>query len=308
MVASGEQIEIAYGADRAVIATVGATLRTYTAGNRAVLDGFGADEVCPDGRGQILMPWPNRIADGRYEFAGRNHQLAIDEPALGHAIHGLARWGEWRPDHRTADRVCLVHRLCARPGYPFPLELQVEYRLSLSGLTVTYLVRNVGTTSCPFGVGAHPYFVFPHAASEEVELCVRAASFLEVDARSIPTKRCAVAGSPLDFRRPRPIGDARIDHAFTDLERDPAGVADVVLRHGSQSIRIWQDRLLAFVQVYTGDTLPNQTRRRTSVAVEPMSCAPNAFNSGDGLRILAPAETFEARWGIAVERPSEDEV
>jgi aldose 1-epimerase len=300
MLPSGDQIEIAHGAERAVVATVGATLRTYIAERGPVLDGFDANEVSPGGRGQILMPWPNRIVGGRYEFAGQAHQLPIDEPSLGNAIHGLVRWVEWRPDHRSTDTVRLVHRLCARPGYPFPLELSVEYRLVRSGLTVTYRARNIGETSCPFGVGTHPYLVLPHAKADAVELCVRAASFLEVDSRSIPTRRRPVAGSALDFLRPRSIGSARIDHAFTGLERDADGGANVVLRHGSETVRLWQDRAFDFVQVYTGDTLPDQARRRASVAVEPMSCAPNAFNSGDGLRVLAPAETFEGRWGIVL--------
>jgi aldose 1-epimerase len=140
--------------------------------------------------------------------------------------------------------------------------------------------------------------MLPHAEADGVELCVRAASFLEVDTRSIPTGWSPVAGSPLDFREPRAIGRTRIDHAFTGLERDTDGVAHVVLRRGSESVRVWQDRSFAFVQVYTGDTLPDPARRRSSVAVEPMSCAPNAFNSGDGLRLLTPGETFEGHWGI----------
>lgn len=303
MFVSGEQIVLGDGAQRAVITTVGATLRTYAVGDRPVVDGFRADESCPDGRGQVLMPWPNRIAGGRYRFAGNDHQLRIDEPSLGNAIHGLVRWAPWRVQHRTADTVRLAHELRGEPGYPFPLELLVEYGLSPSGLTMTYRARNVGKESCPFGAGAHPYLLFPDARADAVELSVRAASFLAVNARSIPTERCSVAGSPLDFRRPRAIGSAKIDHAFTGLERDPDGVAEVVLTHGKERLRVWQDRSFDFVQVYTGDTLPERSRRRASVAVEPTSCAPDAFNSGDGLRILAPDEAFEGRWGIRLDEP-----
>jgi aldose 1-epimerase len=295
---SGEQIELTYGTQRVVVATVGATLRTYSIGDRPVLDAFGPDEVCPDGRGQVLMPWPNRIADGRYEFAGKHHQLPIDERALGNSIHGLVRWAEWRPQHRAPDAVRFAHRLSARPGYPFPLELSVEYRLSLSGLAVTYRATNTGTAKCPFGVGAHPYLVFPGTKADAVELRVRAAELLEVDARSIPTRRLPTAGSSLDFLKLRAIGAARLDHAFSRLERDPDGLAAVVLSRGSDLIRVWQDRSFDFVQIFTGDTVVDETRRRTGVAVEPMSCAPNAFNSGDGLRTLGPSETFEGRWGI----------
>ncbi|AKV00177.1 putative aldose-1-epimerase [Labilithrix luteola] len=300
MALSGEQIEIALGAERLVVATVGATLRSYTVGDRAVLDGFEADEICPDGRGQILMPWPNRIADGRYSFSGHVHQLPIDEPELGHAIHGLVRWADWSVERRAAEFVRLRHRLEPRPGYPFPLDLSVEYRLSVGGLGVTFTALNIGPKPCPFGAGAHPYFRFTEASVDAIELCVRAADWLDVDPRSIPRKERPVEHSVVDFHQPRPIGTARLDHAFTRLERDGAGLATVVLRCGRSEILVWQDRAFDFVQLYTGDTLPNRSRRRDGLAVEPMTCAPNAFNSGNGLRVLAPGEVFEGRWGIAV--------
>jgi aldose 1-epimerase len=297
---SGEHIEIASGSQQVSVATVGATLRAYTIEGRPLVDGFDADEVCPGGRGQVLMPWPNRIADGRYEWLGTRYQLPLDEPELGHAIHGLVRWAEWGVEHRSPDCVRLRHGLAARPGYPFPLDVVVEYRLSSSGLAVTLGATNIGEASCPFGAGVHPYFAFAGASVDAVELCVPAGEWIEVDARSIPRGRRPVEASPVDFRRPRVIGAARLDHAFTDLERDPSGMAQVLLRHGRDEVRVWQDRSFGFVQIYSGDTLPDRARRRLGVAVEPTSCAPNAFNSGDGLRVLAPGESFEGRWGVSV--------
>jgi len=295
---SGEQIEIASGARRAVIATVGATLRELSVDGRAVVDGFGADEVCPGGRGQVLMPWPNRIALGRYEFAGRREQLPVDEPELGHAIHGLVRWCAWSVESRGDDVVRLRHRLPARPGYPFPLDLAVEYRLSSAGLAVTFGATNIGPSPCPFGAGAHPYFRFAGVRADDIELCVRASEWIAVDGRSIPIGRRPVAGGPVDFRRPRPIGGAHVDHAFTGLERDGDGFARVRLRHERRELVVWLDRSFGFVQIYSGDTLPDRSRRRLAVAVEPTSCAPNAFNSGDGLLVLAPGASFVGRWGV----------
>ena len=118
MLPSGEQIEIAFGEQWAVVTDVGATLRSYSVGDRHVVDGFDAGEVAPSGRGQILAPWPNRVADGRYEFAGARHQLPIDELDLGHAIHGLARWAGWSVEQARADRTRLRYVLHATPGYP----------------------------------------------------------------------------------------------------------------------------------------------------------------------------------------------
>ena len=295
---SGEQIELAFGNQRATVATVGATLRAYVVGDHPVIDGFSADEVCPSGRGQLLMPWPNRIAKGDYTFSGHHHHVPIDEPSLGHAIHGLVRWAEWQVEHRDDDVARLRHRLSARPAYPFPLDLSVEYRLSSSGLTVTLGATNLGATSCPFGAGAHPYFAFAGTRVDALELSVQATEWLEVDARSIPVRRRLVEATSLDFRRPRSIGAALLDHAFTGLRRDAEGLASVRLRHGSDELRVWQDRAFGFVQVFTGDTLADRARRRLGVAVEPTSCAPNAFNSGDGLLVLAPGESFSGRWGV----------
>ena len=297
---SGDQVEIVLGDQRAVVTTVGATLRTYTVGQHAVLDGFEADEVCPGGCGQLLVPWPNRIADGRYSFAERMQQLPIDEPALGHAIHGLCRWQEWRVEQQAADAVRFHHRLWARPGYPFVLDLSLGYRLSPRGLMAELRATNAGPSPCPFGAGVHPYFALPGAHADAMELCVPAREWLEVDERSIPRLRRPVEGSDLDFRTPRAIGSAHLDHAYTELERNATGNAEIVLSHGTDQIRLWLDRAFAFVQIYTGDTLRDPARRRRSVAIEPMTCAPNAFNSGDGLRVLTPGESLEARWGVGV--------
>ena len=128
---------------------VGAGLRTYSVGGRAVIDGYDAGEVCPSGRGQLLVPWPNRIEDGRYEFGGRSHQLPLDEPERRNAIHGLTRWSEWSVADRAADRVAFEHVLYPRPGYPFSLALRVEYSLSDEGLAVRTEATNVGSEQRP---------------------------------------------------------------------------------------------------------------------------------------------------------------
>src|SRR5262249_12958050 len=147
----------------------------------------------------------------------------------------------WSVEQRDADRVRLRHRLCARPGYPFPLDLSVEARLSPDGLALTFGATNVGAEPCPFGAGAHPYFAFPGVRADAVELCVPAADFLVADRRSIPSARLPVEGRPLDFRRPRLIGAAHLDHAFTHLRRDSNGRVQVSLRQGGREIRVWLD-------------------------------------------------------------------
>jgi aldose 1-epimerase len=89
MAPSGEQITIALGDQQAVIVEVGGGLRAYSAGGRELVDGYGAHEMSSSGRGQVLIPWPNRLEGGSYEFDGKHHQLPLNEPERRNAIHGL---------------------------------------------------------------------------------------------------------------------------------------------------------------------------------------------------------------------------
>jgi len=295
--ASGEQVELAFGEQRAVVAGVGAGLRTYFVGGRALIDGYDAGEVCPSGRGQLLVPWPNRIEDGRYEFGGRSHQLPLDEPERRNAIHGLTRWSEWSVADRAADRVAFEHVLYPRPGYPFSLALRVEYSLSDEGLAVRTEATNVGSDSAPYGAGSHPYLAVDHDVVDEVELRVPAATVLVANERGIPVGSGSVADERLDFREPRAIGSTVLDHCFTDLERGADGRARV--RVGATEL--WADESYPYLMVFTGDGLADVERR--SIAVEPMTCAPNAFRSGDGLVRLEPGERHVADWGISASQP-----
>jgi aldose 1-epimerase len=290
---SGEQVELAFGEQRAVLVSVGAGLRAYSVGERPILDGYGAGEVCPSGRGQLLVPWPNRIEDGRYDFDGRSLQLPLNEPTRRNAIHGLVRWAHWSVVVRATDRVAFEHVLYPQPGYPFALELRAEYSLSDDGLAVRIEATNVGSEAAPFGAGWHPYLAVEGDLVDGVELHVPAATVLVADERGLPTGRGAVADEGLDFREPRPIGQARLDHCFTDLERDERGRA--VARVGRTAL--WVDESFRYLMVFTGDGLPDVERR--SVAVEPMTCAPNAFRSGEGLIRLEPGQAHAGRWGIS---------
>lgn len=299
-VPSGRQIELEWQDQRAIVTEVGGGLRCYTAAGRAVMDGFEADEMCRGGRGQVLAPWPNRLSEGRYHFDGEDHQLPLDEPELGNAIHGLVRWANWEVLEQATDRVVVGHLRHPRPGYPFTLELAVEYRLAADGLTVATRARNAGERPLPFGLGFHPYLTVGTDIVDQATLCVPGGSRLEADARGIPSGTdVPVEGSALDFRSPRPVGDLRLDTCFGDLRRSPNGRARVVLAApgGSPAVTLWMDRSFAYVMVFTGDTLA-PPRRRRGLAVEPMTCPPNAFRSGLGLQILAPGAAAGAAWGI----------
>jgi aldose 1-epimerase len=298
---SGEQIEIARGDQRAVIVEVGGGLRAYSAGGRALIDGYAAEAMSSSGRGQVLIPWPNRLEDGGYAFDGRRHQLPLNEPEHGNAIHGLVRWANWTVAVREPHRAVMAHVLHPQPGYPFALALRIDYALTEGGLRVRTTATNVGGEACPFGAGAHPYLTLGTATIDSLALRAPARTVLRADARGLPVGWQAVERTQYDFRTPRLIGATRLDHAFTDLDRDADGLARVELRdqdRGSE-VSLWVDARYPYVMLFSGDTLADVGRRRQGLAVEPMTCPPNAFRTGEALITLAPGASFTGAWGIA---------
>jgi aldose 1-epimerase len=295
---SGEQFELAFGDQHAVVVEVGGGLRSYSVDGRDVLDGYGVDEMCTSGRGQVLMPWPNRIEDGSYELAGRRHQLALTEPELGNAIHGLVRWAAWTVADREPHRAALSHTLRPQPGYPFTLALRVEYALSDRGLSVRTTATNVGASACPFGCGAHPYLTFGTETIDGLTLQVPARTMLRMNERSIPVGEEAVEGTGYDFRSARAIGATKLDNAFTSLQPDDDGLTRTELRDPvtGDGLTLWVDDAFRYLMVFTGDALPDVNRR--AVAVEPMTCPPNAFRSGTDVITLEPGAAWTGSWGI----------
>jgi aldose 1-epimerase len=297
---SGEQYEIGHGPQRAVVTEVGATLRVYTIGDTLVLDGFGDRDICPSGRGQILAPWPNRLGTGRYSIDGRNSQAALDEPERGCAIHGLVRWLPWQVLSRAQNVLVLGCTLNPQPGYPWRLGFSVEYRLGRGGLGVSFEANNLDEHAAPLGVGFHPYLSAGSHLADSASLHVPARKRLVTDDNGIPTGETLVTGSEFDFSEPRVIGATRLDTAFTELVRDGDGIARVELNspEGEGTV-VWMDEHFRYVMVYTGDTVEPASRRRKSVAVEPMTCPPDALRSGVDLVRLEPGGSWRAQWGIS---------
>jgi aldose 1-epimerase len=298
-VPSGEQFEIASGGQRAVIVEVGGGVREYAVDNRPVLEPYGLDEICDGAHGAPLIPWPNRLADGRYRFDGVEHQLSLSEPSTHNAIHGLLRWRPWRASEPEPNRVVMSTRLYPQPGYPFALDVSIAYELSDDGLAVTTTAANAGERACPYGAGQHPYISPGEGLIDDCMLELPARTrVLTDDRRQLPSGREPVQGGAFDFSSPRRLGDIRIDSAFTDLMRDAAGCAVTrLVRQDGSCVELWADEHHQFLELYTGDTLA-PPRRRRGLAVEPMTCAPNAFQSGEGLVGLEPGQSFSARWGV----------
>ncbi|GAB2855689.1 aldose 1-epimerase family protein [Nocardioides pacificus] len=299
---SGEQFEIAAAGYRAVVTEGGGALRHLEHDGRALVDGFAADEMSYGGRGQLLVPWPNRLREGRYEFDGAEHQLGLSEAKRHNASHGLARWVPWAPVEHTAEAVTLHHRLMAQSGYPWTLDLVVRYELSAEGLVVTQAVTNHAAGRAPYASGAHPYLVAGPGPIDGWELSLPASTRSLVDDRLLPVGREPVAGTPYDFRTPRAIGDTVWNDAVTDLDRDDDGRAVVTLRDpaAGTGVQLWVDEQHGWLQVYSADDVPATARR--SLAVEPMTAQADAFRSGEDVVVLGaagqPETSYAASWGI----------
>jgi aldose 1-epimerase len=295
---------IQHGSQRAVVVQVGGGLRAYEVDGFPVLDGYGPAEMASAGRGQVLAPWPNRLADGRYQVDRRTLQVPLNEPDERNAIHGLVRWSRWDMLGGTPSTLRMGYVLWPETGYPFTLELEVEYELSEAGLRVTMRAENVGREPAPYGAGMHPYVRAELGLIDETVFRLPAATWLETDERHIPTGRVmSVEGTPYDFRAPRPLAATAMDVPFTGLMRDADGVARVELRSDTSGRRVvvWVDGHFEYLMVFTGDPLGEPHRRR-GLGVEPMTCAPDAFHSGMGLVVLEPGQRVSGSWGISVTR------
>jgi aldose 1-epimerase len=300
---TGAQYEISAGDYRAVITQQGAGLREFKYQGEPAITGYDAGQVAPSGSGQLLLPWPNRVDGGRYTFAGASHQLDLSEPARGNAIHGLTRWVSWAADAQAPDLIQLTLLLAGSPGYPFCLELTARYQVAAAeGLTVTVIARNSGDQAAPYGTGSHPYLTAGAATVDDCALALPADSWLAADERGIPDgPPHDVSGTDYDFRAGRPIGAIKLDHAFTGLSRGSDGRAWARLTGARRTVSLWAGDGYDWLQVFSGDALIPE-RRRKALAIEPMTCPPNSFVSGEGLLALDPGESVARSWGIQVSR------
>lgn len=298
---SGAQHEIRHGDAVATVVEVGGGLRTYDVAGRHVLDGYALDEMCSGGRGQHLAPWPNRIRDGVYTWDGRPIQAALNDFPGRHAIHGLARWANWTPADRSDSSVTMTLRLHPMQGYPFALDLTARHELGESGLTVTFTARNIGTAAAPFAYAPHPYLASGSGALVDLDvLHVPAETCLLPDDDAINTVSAPCETSGADFRTPRAVGTQKLDTTYTDLARgaDGRGRVEFTAAAGDTGVTVWFDEAFAWLQVFSGDTLPDPARRRLSLAIEPMSAPANAFASGVGVSRLEPGQEWTGTWGI----------
>lgn len=287
---SGTQYRLSNDTAKVQIASVGATLRQYRHGGRDLVVPFEADEVRPLYRGATLAPWPNRVVDGRYSLDGQEYQLGLNEVAHGHALHGLVAWLDFQLVDQSSDSVTLAATVEPQTGYPWRIAIETTFTLTDQGLSQEVRATNLSATPAPFGAAPHPYLM-AEGPLDEWTLELPAGKVLLTDDRLSPTDlvEVTVDADRFDFRTARRIGNTAVDHAFTDLTRDAEGHATVrVIAPTGRGVAMTWDARCPWVQVHTADLPAGNPSHRIGLAVEPMTCAPNAFNSHSGLIVLGP--------------------
>ncbi|MFT3716049.1 MAG: aldose 1-epimerase family protein [Gordonia sp. (in: high G+C Gram-positive bacteria)] len=302
---TGRLITLHDGVVTATIAPVGAALRGLTVDGVRVVPDYPHDVPAPGCAGTVLVPWPNRIRDGRWDD-GRQ-QLAITEPKYGNASHGLLRYTEYAVASRSDASVTLAADVYPQLGYPFWLRTRVTHAVEAAGVTVTHEVQNVGSASAPVGIGVHPYLTIDDPESpvsaDDILVRVPAAEYYLTDDRMLPTGVAPVAGTHADVRDYRPLSQLTLDTGYRATAAASGSRFESVLKAPNGStVGLWQDASFGYVQVYTKPDFPGIDGPLATIAIEPMTCAADAFNSGDGLRFLEPGDTFTARWGITFAR------
>jgi aldose 1-epimerase len=289
------EVPLRSGDARLAVDLRGGGLRRLVVGGWDVLDGYAAGEVPSGRRGGVLLPWPNRLRDGKWHWDGSELQLDVVSPEKPNAMHGLVSFQPWSVLASSDDTVTVGTLIEPRSGYPFRLAAAIDYALSADRLDVTVRVGNAGQERAPFGLGLHPYLAVGAREDGDIgqaELTLPARTLMVVDDGGLPTGETR----PFDGGVGR-IGARAFDDPLTDLTRDDDGWARVRLRGPAGALEVALDGAWPWLQVFTGDTLAVGQRRR-SLAVEPMTCPPNALADGADLVVLEPGATWSGTWTL----------
>ncbi|MGX9348309.1 aldose 1-epimerase family protein [Microbacterium sp. KNMS] len=296
---TGEQVVLraqgALGEVTAQIAQVGASLRALTVGGVDLVSRYPEGERTPSASGIVLVPWPNRIRDGRWSQRGATEQLGISEPKYGNASHGLLRFAPYEIVAGDAEAT-LSAVVYPQTGYLFTLATSVTYTLVDDGLAVTHRIRNAGDGEAPVALGTHPFFEIGGVDTADLVIAAPGTTWFEVDDRMLPVAEHDVDDAT-DLRGGVRLGDVALDRAYGDVVRGEDGLARTTLTApDGRTLTVWQDESFGFVQVFTTENYPG---RDLAVAIEPMTAPADAFNSGRALTWLAPGEEWVLRWGVS---------
>lgn len=292
---TGAQVTLRLPGAEAQITQVGASLRALSVGGVDLMPRYPLESPAPACAGVVLVPWPNRVRDGVWNDAGETRALAITEPRLNNAIHGLLRFTAYEIEREAEHRVTLRANIVPQPGYPYLVSTAVTYALSETGIEVTHRFVNHSSGPAPVALGTHPFVTIAGFDPAEFRLRVPANRFFETDDRLLPIAESPVPPE-LDLRDGRRLGDLTLDTGYAELDRDADGrVRHRLTAEDGSGLTLWQGPGFDYVQVFTTSRFPGQD---LAVAIEPMTAPADAFNSGRGLHRLQPEESWTLSWGI----------
>ncbi|MFJ5955506.1 aldose 1-epimerase family protein [Paenarthrobacter sp. NPDC092416] len=293
--ATGRQFELRRGDALAVVTELAAGLRLYSKGGVQLTESYGDADIPPGATGITLAPWANRVEDGVWYLDGKKQQLDVTEVSRNNASHGLLRNAGYALVDESEFSVTLEATVFPQHGYPFLVRHRVKYELDANlDLRVWQTLVNDSQSQAPFVLGSHPYLRLGDIAPEDLVLTVKAAKRLVADERLIPRSTAVVDGD-FDLSSGRSVGSLDVDVALTDLTFDGGMARHTLSAPDGRSVSLEQDVSCQYVHVFVTDTFPGRSK---AVAIEPMTGPANAFNSGDGLRWLAPGDAFTMAWGI----------
>jgi aldose 1-epimerase len=262
------EIMIHSQATSAVVSTKGAALLRFVADETLVI---GCEPPIPLEAypGVVLAPWPNRLSDGCWTYEGIEYRVPINDPERNASLHGLVSFREWDVHESSINSVTLRARLGQDAGYPFDVALQAHYSLDPQGMTATITAHNRDGCALPIGLGAHPYLSMPGGVD-----------------------RATLNG--------RTLKNVTLDDALGVLDRDAEGRGQVIVEYATSRTRVWGGAGCGWFMIFTADTLAAPWRRAV-LAVEPMTCPPDALRTG-AIDIVEPDGMLLLEWGVEFSR------
>jgi aldose 1-epimerase len=236
-----------------------------------------------------LVPFCNRIRDGRFAFRGERISLGINPPEARHAIHGQGWQRPWSVLAREEWRIALglTH---LRDAWPFRYSARQEIRLAPDRLTVELQLRNEDERPMPAGIGHHPYY----PRTKECRIAAAATGFWETDAEVMPTR--LVPPPPSHDLRPGLLVDAvEMDNNYSGWD----GAATIEWPERRARLTMRAGPPYDFLVVYT-------PAGQDFFVFEPVSNSTDAFNlratrDDTGAVVLAPGETLAASFELIPE-------
>lgn len=258
------------------IVSVGGGIASLRFKGKDLMIRHNVDEVAKAHLGKLLIPWPNRVFKGQYEYQGQTYQLWINDFNTPSAIHGLCAFEHWDLVEHTDSYLHLTHYIAAREAYPYFLECHAEYSLSdESGLEVKISVKNLSTKDAPFGIGVHPYFTLNNTKVDEYKIKLPSLKKLTFDENLLVIKKDCDTSLKQYQQSALPLGSTKIDDCFeTSSKEDNSSSWQFELKKDNLAIFLKSNS--PYVQIYTGEKLG-----RNGLAIEPMTCPVNAFNQKD---------------------------